>query len=85
MGLFFAALALSVVSSAALARLVGMAGNRFDPPEGLFGILTALAANSPEIAAAVTALRAFRGGVRRSDGYVIIAAYLAFVVVLVAR
>jgi len=54
---FLASLSLSVVSSVVLVRLVGMAGNRFDLPEGLFGIIAALAANSPEIAAAVAAVR----------------------------
>lgn len=53
---FVLSLTLTLISSVVLVRLINMVGHRFDLPEGLFGILTALAANSPEIAAAVSAL-----------------------------
>ncbi len=55
---FFGSLALSVVSSIVLAELAGRIGNRFRLPEGLVGIVTALGADSPEIAVAVTAITA---------------------------
>ena len=55
---FAGSLALSVVSSNVLADLLDKVGNRFKLPEGLVGIITALGADSPEIAAAVTALSA---------------------------
>ncbi len=53
---FLGSLALSVVSSVVLANLLDKVGNRFQLAEGLVGIVTALAADSPEIAAAVTRL-----------------------------
>lgn len=56
--IFIGCLALSVVSSIVLAELLDRIGNRFRLPEGLVGILTALGADSPEIAAAVTAITA---------------------------
>ena len=54
--LFLGCLALSIVSSQVLAGLLDRAANRFRLPEGVVGIITALGADSPEIAAAVTAV-----------------------------
>lgn len=54
--IFVGSLALSVVSSVVLAELLDKIGTRYQLPEGLVGIITALGADSPEIAAAVTAL-----------------------------
>lgn len=59
-GLFAGSLALSVVSSYVLADLLEKVGNRYKLSEGLVGILTAVGADSPEIAAAVTALQTGR-------------------------
>lgn len=56
--IFIGSLALSVVSSMVLAELLDRIGNRFRLPEGLVGIVTALGADSPEIAAALTAITA---------------------------
>ncbi|MGH3157110.1 MAG: hypothetical protein ACRDNF_11105 [Streptosporangiaceae bacterium] len=61
--LFVAALALTVVSSLVLAEVVDRLGERFGLSEGLLGIVTALAADSPEIAAAVTVIRQGKAGV----------------------
>ncbi len=61
--LFVASLALTVVSSVVLAEVVDRVGVRFDFSEGLLGIVTALAADSPEIAAAITAIGKGRTGV----------------------
>jgi cation:H+ antiporter len=55
---FVGSLALSVVSSSVLADLLDKIGNRYRLSEGLVGIITALGADSPEIAAAVTAIAA---------------------------
>lgn len=54
--LFTASLALSIGSSLVLATAVDRLGVRLGVSEGLLGIATALAADAPEIAAAVTAL-----------------------------
>jgi Sodium/calcium exchanger protein len=61
--LFLAALALTVISSLVLAEVVDRLGERFGLSEGLLGIVTALAADSPEIAAAITAIQQGRAGV----------------------
>ncbi|MGI8450492.1 MAG: sodium:calcium antiporter [Streptosporangiaceae bacterium] len=61
--LFVAALALTVISSLVLAEVVDRLGERFGLSEGLLGIVTALAADSPEIAAAVTAIQQGKTGV----------------------
>jgi cation:H+ antiporter len=55
--LFLAWLALTVASSLVLAEVVDRIGERFRLSEGLLGIVTALAADSPEITAAITALQ----------------------------
>ncbi len=59
--IFLGSLALSVVSSNVLAELLDKIGNRYRLSEGLVGIITALGADSPEIAAAVTAISAGSG------------------------
>lgn len=56
--IFVGSLALSVVSSNVLVDLLDKIGNRYRLPEGLIGLITALGADSPEIAAAVTAISA---------------------------
>lgn len=61
--LFLASFVLTVVSSLVLAEVVDRVGERFGFSEGLLGIVTALAADSPEIAAAVTAIERGRTGV----------------------
>lgn len=61
--LFLAALVLTVISSLVLAEVVDRLGERFGLSEGLLGIVTALAADSPEIAAAITAIHQGRTGV----------------------
>ncbi len=60
---FLASLALTVVSSLVLAEVVDRMGERFGFSEGLLGIVTALAADSPEMAAAITAIQQGRTGV----------------------
>lgn len=60
---FLAALALSIVSSVVLSRDVDMVGRRARLPEPAVGLLTALAADSPEISTAVVALLAGRHSV----------------------
>ncbi len=59
---FLGSLALSVVSSNVLAELLDKIGNRYRLSEGLVGIVTALGADSPEIAAAVAAITAGSSG-----------------------
>ncbi len=54
--LFLASLTLDLAAAFVLARTVDRIVHRFALPEGLLGVLTALAADSPEIASAVTAL-----------------------------
>lgn len=61
--LFLGSLALTVVSSLSLAEVVDRVAERFGFSEGLLGIVTALAADSPEIAAAITAIERGRTGV----------------------
>jgi len=61
--LFLGSLALTVVSSLSLAEVVDRVGERFGFSEGLLGIVTALAADSPEIAAAITAIERGRTSV----------------------
>lgn len=46
--LFLASLVLTVVSSVVLAEVVDRVGERFHFSEGLLGIVTALAADSPD-------------------------------------
>lgn len=58
--LFVAGLALSALSSLVLSTTLDRTGARFDLSEGLLGIVTAVGADAPEIAAAVTALLAGR-------------------------
>ncbi|MGH9129175.1 MAG: sodium:calcium antiporter [Acidimicrobiales bacterium] len=58
--LFLASLALTIVSSIVLVEVVDRVGQRFHLPEGLVGILTALAADSPEVSAAITAIQGGR-------------------------
>ncbi len=59
-GLFAGGLALSVLSSVVLATSLDRVGERLGFSEGLLGIVTAVGADAPEIAAAVTALSAGR-------------------------
>jgi len=54
--LFVASIALMLVASAMFARRLDHIGLRLGLPETLLGLLTALAANAPELASAVTAL-----------------------------
>lgn len=54
--LFLACLLLAVISSAVLSRRLDRVGTHLGFSEGLLGLLTALGADSPEIATAVTAL-----------------------------
>jgi len=54
--LFVASIALMLVASAVFARRLDHIGLRLGLPETLLGLLTALAANAPELASAVTAL-----------------------------
>lgn len=61
--LFLASFVLTVFSSLVLAEVVDRIGERFGFSEGLLGIVTALAADSPEIAAAVTAIHKGQTGV----------------------
>jgi cation:H+ antiporter len=56
-GLFITALGLSIVSSAVLGRRLEQLGRRLVFTEALLGIVTALGADAPEIAAAVAALQ----------------------------
>ena len=53
---FCGSLLLSIMSSAVLAERLDQVGERFRFPAGLFGLMTALGADSPEIASAITAL-----------------------------
>ena len=57
---FFLALGLGLSSSVVLARQIDQIGTRFELPEPLLGILTALGADSPEISSAIVALQAGR-------------------------
>jgi cation:H+ antiporter len=61
--LFLASLVLTVISSLVLAEVVDRLGTRFGLSEGLLGIAGALAADSPEITAAITALQRGQGEV----------------------
>lgn len=61
--LFLASLVLTMISSLVLAEVVDRIGERFGFSEGLLGIVTALAADSPEIAAAITAIQKGQGDV----------------------
>ena len=54
--LFGGSLLLSMMSSAVLAERLDQVGRRFAFPAGLLGLVTALCADSPEIASALTAL-----------------------------
>ncbi|MDQ6634155.1 MAG: calcium/sodium antiporter, partial [Gemmatimonadota bacterium] len=54
--MFLGCLVLSVGSSFVLAAGVDRIGARLGLAAGLFGVVTALAANAPELSAAVTAL-----------------------------
>lgn len=54
--LFVASIALMLLASAVFARRLDHIGLRLGLPETLLGLLTALAANAPELASAVTAL-----------------------------
>ena len=56
LALFGASLLLNVLSSAVLAERLDQVGERFRFPPGLVGLMTALGADSPEIASAITAL-----------------------------
>ena len=56
LALFGGSLLLSVLSSAVLAERLDQVGERFRFPPGLVGLMTALGADSPEIASAITAL-----------------------------
>jgi cation:H+ antiporter len=53
---FVFGLAVTLASSVVLAHRVDQLGNRLRLSEGLLGLLTALAANAPEVTSAVTAL-----------------------------
>lgn len=57
---FLLALGLGVTSSVVLARQIDMVGRRFNLPEPLLGLLTALGADSPEISSAIVALQSGR-------------------------
>lgn len=54
--LFIASVALMLVASAVFARRLDRIGLRLGMPETLLGLLTALAADAPEISSAITAL-----------------------------
>ena len=54
--LFGGSLLLSIMSSAVLAERLDQVGEHFQFPPGLVGLMTALGADSPEIASAITAL-----------------------------
>ncbi len=53
---FFGSLILSIMASAVLAERLDQVGERFRFPAGLLGLITALGADSPEIASAISAL-----------------------------
>lgn len=55
-GVFVAALALSVISSQVLATDIDRLGARLRLPEAFFGIVVALGADAPEISTAITAI-----------------------------
>jgi len=55
--IFLSSLLLSVIASLVLSASIERVGARLRFPEGLLGIVTALAADSPEISAAVAAMR----------------------------
>lgn len=57
---FVGSFALTLVSSLVLVEVVDRIGQRFKLSESLIGILTALAADSPEISAAITAIQGGR-------------------------
>ena len=56
LGLFFASLVLSIVASIVMSYRIEQVGNALGVSEGVLGIVTALGADSPEIAAAITAI-----------------------------
>jgi Ca2+/Na+ antiporter len=56
MVVFLISLAISIVSSIVLAQRIDQMGAWLGLSEGLLGLLTALAADTPEIASAVTAI-----------------------------
>jgi len=59
---FVASLVLTVVSSVVLAEVVDRVGHRLGLSEAALGILTALAADAPEISAAITAIQGSQAG-----------------------
>jgi cation:H+ antiporter len=61
--LFLASIAVMLAASAVFARRLDHIGLRLGLPEALLGLLTALAADAPELASAVTALLAGRHAV----------------------
>ncbi|MDT7953135.1 MAG: hypothetical protein RQ966_16660 [Acetobacteraceae bacterium] len=56
LGIFFSSLILSIAASIVMSYRIEQVGNALGVSEGLLGIVTALGADSPEIAAAVTAI-----------------------------
>jgi cation:H+ antiporter len=60
--IFAGSLLLTVVSSIVLAEVVDRIGHRLGLSEAVLGIITALAADAPEISAAVTAIRGSHAG-----------------------
>jgi cation:H+ antiporter len=60
---FLASVALMIGASAVFARRLDQAGLRLGMPEAILGLLTALAADAPEIASAITALVAHQKAV----------------------
>jgi cation:H+ antiporter len=56
LAVFLVALGISIVSSIVLAKRIDQVGTWLGLSEGLLGLLTALAADTPEIASAVTAI-----------------------------
>ena len=55
-GLFLGCLVLATISSAVLSHRLDQVGSPLRLSEGLLGLVTALGADSPEIATAITAL-----------------------------
>ncbi len=87
--LFVASLAVALVSAALFARTLDRLGVRIGLPEALLGLLTALAADCPEIVSAVVAL--IKGATSVSLGVVVgsnvfnLAAMLGLTVLLAGR
>src|SRR5579862_2369957 len=85
---FLASVALMLGASAVFARRLDEAGLRLGMPEALLGLLTALAADAPEIASAITALvqhqRAVAVGVVVGSNAFNLAAMLGVCVAVVA-